>query len=193
MPKSPHCWPAPISPTVASVRFLVDGRGVNSGTLLTDGFDLSASYAWDGFGGSFFADLSGTYYLSYKRSLTPTVAPEDRLNDIDFPTTYRFRAGLGWSNENFRFATFLNYLPSYNNVNVTPAARVGDYATVDANLSYTFGDERPLLRGLTFGISARNLFDTDPPFALVGETQTFDSQNASFLGRLLTFEITKRF
>ncbi len=180
-------------PAVSAVTVIVDGRGNNAGTLLTDGFDFAVSYNWDALGGVFDADIVGTYYLSYDRSFTPTEEPEDRLGESDFPTTYRLRGGLSWSNDNWRVAGFVNYLPGYTNTRVTPEADVDSYTTVDAHLAYTINEGAGPLNGVTLGLNVVDLFDQDPPYAPTGGNQTFDSQNAGFLGRQVSLQLTKRF
>jgi len=70
-------------------------------------------------------------------------------------------------------------------------AKVGDWATVDANISYSTGDEGSWpLRNLRFTASATNLFDRDPPKVING-VLGFDSQNASPIGRMVSFEVSK--
>ena len=49
------------------------------------------------------------------------------------------------------------------------------------------------MRDLSLSVSAQNLFDRAPPFARVANSQVFDSANAGVLGRMVSFELRKKF
>jgi outer membrane receptor protein involved in Fe transport len=73
---------------------------------------------------------------------------------------------------------------------------VASYTTIDATLLYKLG-KLDLAKGfadnITFSIAVQNLTDKQPPFALITNDQEFDSQQASALGRLITFGVRKSF
>lgn len=192
---------APVNP--ATVNLFVNGDDANIGTLKTDGIDFIFSYDWTMGGNDLTVGLLGTYYLNFKRSLVPGAAITSQLGRTGFPQRYRARGNLGLSRGGFSANAFLNYTPGYFNTNVTPIARVKHYATVDLALAYDLGD-RPgaaLLRNIRFGLSVQDLFDADPPYAFstsapaggVTLTQVYDSNGASPVGRMVSFEIRKRF
>jgi outer membrane receptor protein involved in Fe transport len=65
---------------------------------------------------------------------------------------------------------------------------------VDGSISYDTGSSLSMqaLNDVKFSINVQNVFDTDPPF--VAEfSQNFDSSIASALGRVVTFNISKKF
>ena len=61
---------------------------------------------------------------------------------------------------------------------------VDSLETLDASLDYAFDN------GLSVSLSGQNLLDEDPPIVLNG-TVSWDSQNASAIGRFLAVGITK--
>lgn len=71
---------------------------------------------------------------------------------------------------------------------MTPNVQVDSWTTYDLTASYVF--EGGLADGVRVSVNAINVFDEDPPVAING-TFSWDSQNASALGRFVSFEISK--
>jgi iron complex outermembrane receptor protein len=183
-------------PTVASVSMIVDARFQNAGRLKADGLDFSFAYDKTTDYGVFTAAFSGSYFFHYLRSLTPTGELVERISNIDFPTRYRLRGALGWSNKGLSVNAFVNYIPSYKNTNISLTAppKIASYLTVDASVSYDTQDRPSFgpLKNIVLTLSATNVFDKDPPFAVVAN-QNFDSTYASQLGRVVNLQLAKRF
>ncbi|MEO6340022.1 MAG: TonB-dependent receptor, partial [Caulobacteraceae bacterium] len=182
-------------PAVGAVNMIVDGRSQNAGLLNSSGLDFAASYNWSNDMGNFNAGIVGSYFFKFDRSLVPGVAPIDRLDNIDFPTTYRLRGVAGWSKGGWSLNGAVNFTPSYRNTNISLTAppKVSSYTTVDGNIAYDTGDNPPreLLRNIVFSLSAVNMFNAKPPFAVV-TNQNYDSSYASQIGRTFTVQLTKR-
>lgn len=183
-------------PAISAVSLIVDARFQNAGRLKTDGIDFSVAYDKTTDHGTFTAAFMGSYFFNYLRSLTPAGELVERINNIDFPTRYRLRGALGWSKAGLSVNGFLNYVPSYRNTNVSLTAppKIGSYLTVDASVSYDTQDRPSFkpLRNLVLTVSATNVFDKDPPFAVVAN-QNFDSTYASQIGRIVNLQLAKRF
>ena len=73
---------------------------------------------------------------------------------------------------------------------MAPEQNVGSWNPVDIDISYEFKDSG-VLNGLALGLSVTNLFDQDPPF--VNIPGGWDPGQASALGRLVAFTLTKKF
>ena len=177
----------------SAIQIIVDNRGANAGSLRSRGLDLNLAYDWKTGMGDRLTGLTGTYFFKFDRSLTPTDSLADRINQIDFPTRYQARLQLGWHKGNVNANAFISYLPSYQNTNVTPVAPVSSNTNVDLNVGYRMPDSSgALLQGVTLSLSAQNLFDRDPPYALIA-AQTFDSNYSSPIGRIVSFQVNKEF
>lgn len=179
-------------PAASTINVIVDGRTFNSGRLKARGVDFSAFYNVETSVGEIEAGVVGTYFTKFDRSFSPLEALTDRRSLIEFPTKYNLRGSLSWQNGGVRMATFINHLPSYTNTFTAIPSKVSSYTTVDLTLGYTLGEDAGALRGLGFAIEAFNLLDKEPPLAFVAN-QLFDSNNASAMGRMVSFRVKKSF
>ncbi|UVO54372.1 TonB-dependent receptor domain-containing protein [Sphingomonas sp. SUN039] len=191
----------------SNVYAIADGRRNNTGRIQMKGLDFQLNYQFGSAIGDWTLGASGTYVFNYKVTAVPGAAVVERVNQANYPLRFKTRATVGWRSGGFGVNAFVNYTNAYrvvgqvSNAQFTPAIvapaiqdePVGAYTTVDATLSYSFGDGNRLLDGLTLSVSAQNLFDRAPPFARVSNSQEYDSANASVLGRMVAFEIRKRF
>jgi iron complex outermembrane receptor protein len=80
---------------------------------------------------------------------------------------------------------------------VSPNPNVSSYTTVDLTLAYDLG-QRPRsawLKDLRFSVDVQDLFDKHPPLALsaAATADLYDANVASPVGRIVSFEIKKRF
>jgi iron complex outermembrane recepter protein len=193
--------PAPAFPPQL-VNLIVNGRRVNVGAALTDGLDLSLRKLWATSWGDWFTGLNGTYVLKYDYSLVPGLPLVDVLNTVQgsgnaYPLRFTARGQLGWSKFGFNVNGFVNFHNSYTNTappSPLPNETIASYTTVDLSVAYDTGNAAPWngFNNMTISVSALDLFNRLPPFALVG-TQDFDSTTGSPLGRLVTIELRKRF
>lgn len=181
------------------VNLIVDGRRHNVGEAKTDGLDISVRKQWQSGVGTFLTAVNATYVLKYDYALVPGAPLLDVLNTVQgsgnaYPMRFTARAQLGWMLSGFNANAFINYHNSYSNTGVNPAQGIGSYTTVDLTVGYNTGDSvsSGLWKNTTISLSANNLLDSLPPFALVG-TQLFDSTTGSPLGRLVTLTVRKKF
>ena len=109
----------------------------------------------------------------------------------------RTRGGLTWETSGLAVTGIVNFVSSSTDTGVAPNADISSWTTIDANLSYDFDGDGGFLSGMRIALSATNLFDQDPPFALspsfLQQGIFFDSTTASPLGRLVALTVRKRF
>ena len=172
------------------IAFLYDGSAQNLGSIHTDGIDFDASYAFDAGGGELTLGVNGTYTMSYDFAVTQIATPVDRAGNLGFPVKFRGRAYAGWRSGGLSVNAILNHVGGYTNTLATPQQEVSSWNPVDFDISYEFKD-RGMLSGLAIGLSVTNLFDSDPPF--VNNAGGWDPGQASALGRLVAFTLTKKF
>jgi len=191
----------------SNVYAISDGRKVNTGRIRMRGLDFQFAYQFSSSFGDWNLGLSGTRVFQYLVNATPASATVERVNQANFPLKFKARGAIGWRSGGLSVNTFYNYTNAYRVVGqvagnqFTPALaagvlqdeRVAANLTVDATVTYAFGDESPILRGLSLSLSAQNLFDKAPPFARVSNSQEYDSGNASVLGRMVSIELRKKF
>ncbi len=178
------------------VTLYVDGRTNNLGTSITSGFDLAANYGFEtGAAGHFEIGLASTYYDNYEVAITPVANPIDQLNTIYNPLRFKARANLTWSKGGALGGLFVNYFNAYDNNLVSPTQSVDAKTTVDLNLSYTFHGDG-FTEGLTIGLDALNLFDTDPAFVNIAQSPNggggFDPTLNNPVGRVVGLTLTKK-
>jgi iron complex outermembrane recepter protein len=160
----------------------IDQRVINAGASYTQGIDVSLRVGGDIFGGELGFGLDGTYLLEKKSQLTPA-APVSASEIGKF--TFSGDLGLRWKHsayvtygigdfglsfsQLFRLGYENNAIgqigagtltrPDYNE-------RVKDYVTYNLSVAYTGIKNMKLTAGV------KNIFDTDPPFAITYDTDT---------------------
>jgi len=191
----------------SNVYAIADGRKNNTGRIQMRGLDFQLQYQLGSGIGDWTLGVTGTRVFSYKFQAAPGGAIVERVNNANFPLKFRARGQIGLRSGGFSINTFYNYTNGYRVVGlvpnnqftpaiVSPAIQdeaVGSNLTVDATITYSFPQDSGLMQDLSFSISAQNLFDRAPPFARVSNSQIFDSANASVLGRMVSFEVRKKF
>jgi len=136
-------------------------------------------------------------WLDITQQTLPTV-PAIRLTGTLFnPPTERLRSGLTWTYAGFSATGILNYISSETDTNVSPAAPVASWTTMDLNLAYRRRVGPGPLSGLEASLAITNLFDRAPPVAKGAALQQqgveFDSTNSSDIGRFVALTVRKRF
>ena len=181
---------SPVEP-VTNINAIVDGRRANLGSLKQNGLDLNLAYAFDTGIGAWRVGLDGAKILDLTRSTAPSLPYVDVLDTFGNPVDLRARLSLGWTLGGWRANAFLNHVSGYKNTAVTPNVNVDSYRTVDATVAYDFADNTGVLSGVNLSLNAQDLFDANPPVVLNG-TVSWDNQNVSPLGRLVSLVVTKR-
>jgi outer membrane receptor protein involved in Fe transport len=174
-----------------SYAAIVDGRNVNTGSVLVSGLDWDLGYARTTGIGRVSATLSATWLFRYVERLTPAAQAVDRLGTLGRPSDLRVRGGVGWSGNGISLNAFGNFVGGYLDDASVPGRSIASFLTVDLSLGYSI--ERGALRGLRLLVSAENAFDADPPFVDRVSGFGFDAANANPFGRRLALEVRKTF
>jgi iron complex outermembrane receptor protein len=156
----------------------VDLRADNIGSRRTKGIDVSLRGGLDGFGGVFNVGLDGTYLIEKKEKLVP-IAPY-----VDQRGVFTFAGDLGLK---WKHNAWINFTRDNVSVNFSQIYRGGYDNQVISTVALTRPDFNPKVKAyviyntsvsvdvdrrlrLTAGI--KNLFDTDPPFAITYDSNT---------------------
>ena len=179
----------------APIEAIIDLRLINSAITKTDGLDFDARYSFEaGNTGRFNFRFGGTYILSFEEAFGPTAPVVELVDTVGNPIGLRLRNSVSWSGENGLSATaFLNYSDSYRDNISDPERKIESWTTIDLTLTYrTEGRLANVgLDDVRVSLSVRNLFDADPPFVNNFNGVGYDPENASPLGRFISFTITK--
>lgn len=190
----------------ANVAAIARGNKANTGTLNTSGLDINVSYSFDTRYGQWRVGGSGQYVFEYLNSIVPTQPAQDLVNQfsaVGVPMRFKGRADFGWAMGGWSANLFVNYTNSYNLPrSAIPAAapstylKVKSYTTVDATVNYRMEDGlHGFGKGLNLQVGVTNLFDAQAPLMINNGTVPllFDNSNASPIGRMVSFQITKSF
>lgn len=161
---------------------LLDVTADNIGSRRTKGLEVSLRGGFDALGGSFELGLDGTWLLEKKDRFLPTADYQDLIGQFtyagDLALEWKHNAWINYSTDDF-LLTFSqifrsgyenNGLPSLsNNVSATRPdynERVDDYIVYNLSATQRITD----MFSITAGV--RNVFDTDPPFAITYDSNT---------------------
>lgn len=183
------------SVTAGQVTAIVDARTQNLARQTQRGIDFDLGYRFDLDGHNGEIGLSGSWLMSFRQQLTATAPRTDLVGTTGNPPDLRLRGRMSYSGAPLGAAVFVNYIHGYRNNLVTPSEPVASWTTVDFQLSYRLPRASGLLSGLSFALNATNLFNQAPPlvrYAVGSNTIGYDVENASPLGQLFSFEVTKR-
>ena len=140
---------------------------VNVGRVVTDGFDLAASYQFaPGDLGRFAVNLDATYLRKFDvfGASGPSfdgAGSRNFANNFRTMPKWRGTGQLGWERGPIGASITLRYIDGYKN-DQSNDAPISSWTTVDVSLAYglpVLGRDKPLV--VTVG--ADNLFDRDPP------------------------------
>lgn len=193
------------------VLALVSGRRINAGKTVGKGIDFNVGYRFENGLGVWNLDAVASYTISWKVSPIFGAPLGEEVNEFGFPLTFQTRGHLGWLRR-FGFGrlsanAFVNFTNSYEitpqqlPVGVDPAYRhIGSYTTTDLTLTYDTESsfQSWLANNASITLSVQNVFDKDPPLVvnqagLAGSSTRFDPTYGSPLGRVIQFQISKRF
>lgn len=180
-----------VSPTLypaSSYSVILDGRWANTGELNVEGIDLAGSYDFDVGDNSFGLSLSASYLLDYSRRVTPVAVREDVLGLVGFPVDLRAQAAATWTRGDWSTRIGVNHASDYRDV----AGRTIDaFTTADLQLRWA-GVGTGLAEGVEAALTIQNIFDADPPFYDSPQGFGFDPGQAGPLGRVVAFQLIKR-
>jgi iron complex outermembrane receptor protein len=179
-----------LSPSIGAI---IDNRLRNIALLKTEGVDVVAKYSFDSHAGKFDLGLNGTYLFRYSQANTPTSPLLDIVSTQNHPINFRARGSAGWARRGFGVSTFVNFENGYRDTLSVPNRGVSPWTTVDMQLSYETAADDPGWLGRTqFALNAQNLFNVYPPFLNNPIGVGYDQENADLYGRMVSFEIRKR-
>ena len=173
-------------------RFLRDGTGKlttvvqvyeNAGDTNTDGIDVSVRGYVDALGGKISAGLDGTYLTKKNEKVNASAATIQELGvyslAADLGLRWKHNAFVSYSTNDWSLSLTQIYRDGYKN-QVLPGVLAGTFVPPNVvydvkpyiiyNLSVAFTG----IKGFKLTAGVKNLFDTDPPFAI-----SYDSNNGT--------------
>ncbi|WP_066793858.1 TonB-dependent receptor domain-containing protein [Sphingomonas soli] len=185
---------------------LLDVRADNIGSRRTEGLEVTVRGNIEAFGGRFVAGLDGTRLLKKREKFLPSSPYGPSLIGVftfggDLGVEWKHNAFISWANDDISFSLSNIFRKGYRNyqIGVVGGARpdynryVKDYSIYNAAISYTgLGPNYKLTLGV------RNLFNTDPPFAITYNTDTgagssWEPRVADPRGRSFTVAVETKF
>lgn len=173
---------------VGDAQRLLDLRINNISEVEQRGVDFSFDYRFPVEDGDVSVGLAGDYILDINERLTPQAPKNDVLDTLFHPVGLKVRAHASYSNGPLRMFLFINHIDEYIDNSTDPVGAVSSWTTTDLTISYEL---ESIADGLNLSLSARNLFDEDPPFIGTGPGRGtgFDPTNANPLGRFVSFDV----
>jgi outer membrane receptor protein involved in Fe transport len=176
--------PGALPPT--SYRAIVDGRYVNTSTLLVEGLDVSAAAETRLGAGSLSASVDASIVLRYSQRLTPVAPLVPLVSTVGNPPRLKARATLDWTAATFGVTAASSMVGAYSDQDRVPASPVSAWVTFDLQLRAI-----PKRRGMSVALDVRNLFDRPPPFVNRTGGIAYDPANADVLGRTFAVQVTR--
>jgi iron complex outermembrane recepter protein len=174
----------------------IDQRWQNTGSTRTQGLEVAFTGRVDLGGGQLSAGLQGTYLIEKDERVSSLAAFSNRIGVFSFAgdlgLEWKHNAFITWSNDNWSISLSL---PGIANGSINPpddVIEVDDYTIYNLSLGYNINEAFRL----TFGV--RNLFDTDPPFAVTYDSNTgagssWEPRVADPRGRSYTMSVSATF
>lgn len=161
----------------------IDDRVINAGSRRTQGLEVALRGGFEAMGGMFSAGLDGTYLLKKREKLTPTAAYGPSLIGVfsfagDLGIRWKHNAFISYSSKDITLSLTQIFREGYKNFALPGIASgaitrpdynkfVEDYIIYNASVSYT-----GLAPGFKLTAGVRNIFNTDPPFAITYDGNT---------------------
>lgn len=172
-----------------------DGRRNNIAIEEVDGIDLQASTHLSAGRGRWNFDLNGTYYLNFRRRITPTAPAIEQLNKPGKLVDLKLRAHVGWSTSAWSINSYVNYVDDYVDTFSQVPTKIDSWTTLDLNVAFdasSVGHSR-FSQGLKATLGVSNLLDRDPPEFLSNTFGlTYDGANSDPIGRFVSLRLSKR-
>jgi iron complex outermembrane recepter protein len=181
----------------------VDLRAGNFGSRRTEGLEFVARGGFDLGDGVLTAGLDGTYLLTKKEKLLPSLPYSDLIGIFTFTgdlgLKWKHNAFIGWANEDVSMTFSQIFRNGYRNQALPGSAarpdfnpRVKDYVIYNAAVSLTS------IPGFKITAGVKNVFDTDPPFAITYDSNTgagssWEPRVADPRGRSFTLSVETKF
>lgn len=193
----------------------------DSEAVRTDGLDLTLRYTHpvpDGWG-----QVTLTGNANWVNEYDVQAAPGQPYYHYEGQGTYDFgtaqgiipnytvNSSLAWAYRNFSYIVSAHFIPGevipgnlFPSIGLTSqgstvnglAQQVGDYYTIDMQVSYEFGKGHPIMSwydGLALTVGCNNITDNQAPLIAGGPEDYTDKNVYDILGRFLYFEVSKKF
>jgi len=185
----------------------IDRRLINAGVSKTQGLEVVLRAGGDMFGGRLMGGLDGTYLLKKDEAAVPGAAMEDKLGVF----TFAGDLGLRWKHNAFisfdrgpwTLALTQIFRSGYDNHKLPGVAsgritRPGLVERVDEYIIYNVSAALEVSERMRLTMGVKNLFDTDPPFAITYNTNTgggssWEPRVADPRGRSFTMNVDVKF
>jgi len=182
---------------LTTIAAIINSRAANLSSLDTNGVDLRLSYDRDLSFGHLETGIDGTYIFNFKEQIAPSTPEASVLNTQYNPVDLKVRGRVIVTSGNLTVALFADYIDAYRDVRFTPARSIDSWTTFDFGVAYNFDKDDGFLDGLSAGFNVVNIFDEDPPFVaspqpVLAPGLVFDGANANVWGRIVSFQLTKR-
>jgi iron complex outermembrane recepter protein len=171
---------------LAGVRYGFPYGAINAAKVKTEGLDLNAHsvLALDA-RNKLNLDFNATYNREIATTYCDTCVADDLANTVGQPLRFRLRTGAGWSNGSLSANAALNFANRYSDIDVTPAARVGSFTTIDCNAAWHIRTS-----GTTVSLNLINALNSNPPRTPPGPfNNAYDPNNADARGRILSLQV----
>jgi hypothetical protein len=180
----------------ATIAAIVDNRFTNATSQRVRGVDLSIRYSIP-FPGGQIAPFANATWIRIRQRTLPALPATTISGTLANVPHLRARAGATLELGRVTATGLVNYQDGSIDTGTLPNRPIASFATVDLNLDYGFPATSGPLAGVDLTLAAQNLFNRAPPYAL-GPSITeqgifYDSVNASPIGRVVAFNIRKRF
>jgi outer membrane cobalamin receptor len=176
----------------ASVAAIVNSTEINIASQHIDGADLMVDYKGSSAIGTTEVFFNGAY-LSIRQKVTPLSTESKEAGSAFSPPRFRARGGTTWTTGAWSLTGVINYLGSETNTYQATLPHVASWTTVDLQVAFVPTDSAAF-RGTRAAISARNVFDRDPPYLVYDAFVPgihYDSLNATPLGRFVSVQLSK--
>ncbi len=178
---------APYNPALVSA--IIDNRFLNVAEQWARGVDIRVKISVDSDLGQFTPFFNGSY-LELRQRLTDA-SPEQTVSGlVYYPPKYKIQGGLNWSRSSLAATAIVSYVPpESDNLAATPG-RVGCWATLDLQGSYSIAKTQSIFNGVSFRLSVLNVFNKIPAY-LAEDPLGYDATQASPFGRVVKIGLTK--
>jgi iron complex outermembrane receptor protein len=179
---------APYNPALVSA--IVDDRYRNVSEQLARGVDIRLKSSLDSDLGQFTPFLNGSY-VQLRQKLTDT-SPEQTISGlVYYPPKYKIQVGLNWLRSSLAGTAIFNYMPTENNNLAATPERIGCWATLDLQGSYTIVRSQSMFNGISLRLVLLNALDKRPAY-LAQDPLGYDATQASPLGRVVKIGLLKQ-
>lgn len=177
----------------SKVVAIIHAQSVNAARQRIRGVDLSGAYGF-GLAEGRLTIRGAVSWLDSTQQTSAGQPENDLAGTVYNPAKLNTRVGLVWVSGGFSASGFANHTSGVTNRLIATSKKTASFTTVDATLSYDTGQSAGAYSGLTFGLSAQNLLNREPPryTAPVATWVPYDATNYSPIGRFVSVSVLKR-